>query len=53
MVIVRTPSHYYEIEFFENGRVDVQTFGPASAIRTMTPEQIEAELVNGTGNSNG
>jgi hypothetical protein len=40
MVIVPTPSKYYEIEFFADGHVESQTFGPQSNVKSMTAEEI-------------
>ena len=40
MGAVRSPSTYYEIEFFADGHIEVQTFGPPSAIRTVALPEI-------------
>ena len=36
MVVVPTPSKYYEVEFFADGHIETQTFGPPSDVKTVT-----------------
>lgn len=45
MVALRSPSAYYEIEFFADGRIEVQTFGPAGPVQTMTLQEITDRVV--------
>ena len=40
MVVVPTPSKYWEIEFFEGGEIEVQQFGPASDVNSMDLEPL-------------
>lgn len=32
MVVIPTPSKYYEVEFFEDGHIEVQKFGPGTDV---------------------
>jgi hypothetical protein len=45
MVALRSPSAYYEIEFFADGHIEVQTFEPPSSIQTMTLREITNRVV--------
>jgi hypothetical protein len=45
MVVVPTPSKCYEVEFFEDGHIEAQTFGPPSDVRSFTLEEITNRLV--------
>jgi hypothetical protein len=45
MVIVASPSKYWEIEFFADGRIEVQTFCPSSDIDAMTLEAVTEAVV--------
>ena len=36
MVALRSPSTYYEIEFFADGHIEVQTFGTGSPVQMFT-----------------
>jgi hypothetical protein len=45
MVAVRSPSAYYEIEFFADGHIEVQTFGPPSPVQTATLQEITDRVV--------
>jgi hypothetical protein len=45
MVTVRGPSTYYEIEFFADGHIEVQTFGPPSPVQTLTLAEIAERVV--------
>ena len=40
MVALRSPSTYYEIEFFADGHIEVQTFGTPSQVHTVTLQEI-------------
>lgn len=40
MVIVPTPSKYYEIEFFADGSIESQEFGPSSPVTETTLNEI-------------
>lgn len=44
MVIIPTPHKYYEIEFFADGHVESQTFGPSSPTESVNLDEI-AEAV--------
>ena len=45
MVIVPSPSRYFEIEFFADGRIEVQTFGPASKVTAVSVDEITQSVV--------
>lgn len=45
MVIVPSPSRYFEIEFFADGHIEVQTFGPAGLVTNVSLEQITRAVV--------
>lgn len=45
MVIVPTPSKYYEIEFFADGHIESQTFGSAGAVTQVTLDQIAEAVI--------
>ena len=45
MVALRSPSTYYEIEFFADGHVEVQTFGTPSEVQTITLQEITDRVV--------
>lgn len=45
MVTVVSPSTYYEIEFFADGNIEVQTFGPSSKVKTATLKEITAQVI--------
>ncbi|MGA9720316.1 MAG: hypothetical protein WBQ79_18705 [Acidobacteriaceae bacterium] len=45
MVTVVSPGAYYEIEFFADGHIEVQTFGPASSVQTVTLREITNRVV--------
>ena len=46
MVVVPTPSKYYEIEFFADGHIESQTFGPSSAVSRVTIDEIRATVIH-------
>ena len=45
MVIVPTPSRYYEIEFFADGHIESQTFGPSANVETVTLDEIATQVI--------
>ena len=45
MVAVRSPSTYYEIEFFADGNIEVQSFGPSSQVQTFTLQEITDRVI--------
>lgn len=45
MVIVPTPGKYYEIEFFADGHIETQTFGPSSAVARLTLEEVSEAVI--------
>ncbi len=40
MVTVASPSHYHEIEFFSDGHIEVQSFGPGSPVTRSGADEI-------------
>ena len=45
MVTVLSPSTYYEIEFFADGHIEAQTFGPPSPVQEVTLREITDRVV--------
>ena len=45
MVTIVSPSTYYEIEFFADGRIEVQTFGPANRVQTFNLQDITDRVI--------
>jgi hypothetical protein len=45
MVALRSPSTYYEIEFFADGHIEVQTFGTPSQVQTVALQEITDLLI--------
>jgi hypothetical protein len=45
MVVVPSPSTYYEIEFFADGHIEVQTFGTPSQVQTVTLMEITERVI--------
>lgn len=45
MVALRSPSIYYEIEFFADGHIEVQTFGTSSQVQTVTLQEITDRVI--------
>lgn len=45
MVALRSPSNYYEIEFFADSHIEVQTFGPGSSVQTVTLREITDRII--------
>lgn len=46
MVSVRSPSTYYEIEFFADGHIEAQTLGTPSSVQTITLQEITERVVS-------
>jgi hypothetical protein len=46
MVIVPTPSKYFEIEFFADGHIESQTFGPAGDVATFSLDEISGRVIS-------
>ena len=46
MVIVPSPSKYYEIEFFGDGHIEAQTFGPQRSVKTVTLDEILEAVIH-------
>jgi hypothetical protein len=46
MVSVGSPSTYYEIEFFADCHIEVETLGPPSLVKTISLEEITARVVS-------
>ncbi len=45
MVSIVSPATYYEVEFFADGDIEVQTFGPAGDVRDTTLPEITDMIV--------
>lgn len=45
MVAIVSPSTYYEVEFFGDGHVEVQTWGPAGQVKTITLSEITESVI--------
>ena len=45
LVVVPTPSKYYEVEFFADGRIESQTFGPAGWVERPTLDEIARAVI--------
>lgn len=45
MVALRSPSTYYEIEFFADGHIEVQTLGPPNPVQSVTLQEITNRVV--------
>jgi hypothetical protein len=45
MVVIPTPASYYEVEFFADGHIESQTFGPAAEVRQVLLDAITREVV--------
>jgi hypothetical protein len=45
MVALRSPSTYYEIEFFADGHIEVQSFGPPSDVQRVTLQEITNRVI--------
>ena len=45
MVVVPAPSKYYEIEFFADGHIEGQTFGPSNAVERVTLAEISEAVI--------
>jgi hypothetical protein len=46
MVCVVSPSEYYEIEFFADAHIEVQTYGPPSLVHTVTLQEITDRVIH-------
>jgi hypothetical protein len=46
MVSIRSPSTYYEIEFFADGHIEVEMLGTPSPVRTITLQEITDRVVS-------
>jgi hypothetical protein len=46
MVVVPAPSQYFEIEFFVDGHVETQRFGPAGPVQSGSIDEVTAAVVN-------
>lgn len=45
MVIIPTPARYYEIEFFADGHIESQIFGPAGAVERATLDGLAEAVI--------
>jgi hypothetical protein len=45
MVVSPTPSKYHEVEFFADGHIERQTFGPSGAVEQTTFEEITKVVI--------
>jgi hypothetical protein len=45
MVAIVSPGKYFEIEFFSDGHIEVQTYGPANLVQTVTLQEITERVV--------
>ena len=45
MVALRSPSTYYEIEFFADGHIEAQSFGTPSQVQTLTLQEITDRVI--------
>ena len=52
MVIVPTPSSYYEVECFADGHIESQTFGPAAEVRHVSLDTIAQEVLKAVNRDN-
>ena len=48
MVVIPTVGKYYEVEFFEDGHIEVQKFGPTSDVDKMDFEDVVAAVLHDT-----
>jgi hypothetical protein len=46
MVSIRSPSTYYEIEFFADGHIEVEMLGTPSPVRPITLPEITKRVVS-------
>jgi hypothetical protein len=46
MVVLVAPNKYYEVEFFEDGRVELQTWGPASEVEVVPYEDLGRRVIS-------
>ena len=45
MVALRSPSTYYEIEFFADGHIEVQAFATPSPVQRFALQEITAHVI--------
>jgi len=45
MVAGVSPGEYFEIEFFADGHIEVETYGPANPVQTVTLQEITEYVV--------
>jgi hypothetical protein len=45
MVVIPTPSSYYEVEFFSDGHIEVQTFAGSSEVKRTSFEEITQAVI--------
>jgi len=45
MVVIPTPANYYEVEFFADGHIESQAFGPAGEVRNVSLDAITRVVV--------
>lgn len=46
MVCIRSPSTYYEIEFFADGHIEVEMLGRSSPVQTITLQEITERVAS-------
>ena len=46
MVTVRSPGTYYEIEFFADGHIELETLGRPTGVSSVTLQQITSRVVD-------
>jgi hypothetical protein len=45
MVVVPSPSKYFEIEFFADGAIEMQTYGPQSLVKSVGLDEMAGEVI--------
>jgi hypothetical protein len=45
MVTVRSPGTYYEIEFFADGHIEVETLGQSTGVSSVTLKEITSRVI--------
>jgi len=45
MVTVVSPSAYYEVEFFGDGHIEVQTWGPAHSVQRFSLDEVSGTII--------
>lgn len=51
MVVVPSPSSYFEVEFFSEGHIEVQEFGRAGGVYRATFESITGKVIDSVNGS--